>query len=138
MNSRTIYITEYDAQRLQQLIENPGALEHSQAESLISLKEELARAQIVSPQDIPSDVVTMNSVVNLIDMETNEEETYTLVFPSDADISENRISILAPIGIAMIGYRTGDTFTWEVPDGKRQLMVKEITYQPEASGDYHL
>ncbi|MEN6356184.1 MAG: nucleoside diphosphate kinase regulator [Armatimonadota bacterium] len=138
MNKRAIFITEYDSQRLQALIDNPGALEHRQPENLSSLNDELARAQIVAPKDIPPDVVTMNSVVHLTDIETGEEETYTLVFPSDADISESRLSVLAPIGTAMLGYRTGDTFTWSVPGGERHLRVKEVLYQPEASGDYHL
>ncbi|MGC9336382.1 MAG: GreA/GreB family elongation factor, partial [Anaerolineae bacterium] len=64
--------------------------------------------------------------------------TYMLVFPRDADIDQAKISILAPIGTAMLGYRVGDVFTWEVPEGTRRLRVKEILYQPEASGDYHL
>ncbi|MCE5324561.1 nucleoside diphosphate kinase regulator [bacterium] len=138
MNKRTIFVTEYDLQRLQTLINNPGRLEHPQPENISSLKNELARARIVAPKDIPPDVVTMNSIVHLADMETGEEEIYTLVFPSDADVAECRISVLAPIGTAMLGYKTGDTFTWPVPGGKRHLMVKEVIYQPEASGDYHL
>jgi regulator of nucleoside diphosphate kinase len=138
MNKRTVFITEYDLQRLQSLIDNPGALEHRQPESISSLKNELAHAQIVAPKDIPPDVGTMNSIVHLVDMETGEEETYTLVFPSDADIAECRLSVLAPVGTAMLGYRAGDTFTWKVPGGERRLLIKEVVYQPEASGDYHL
>jgi regulator of nucleoside diphosphate kinase len=138
MNKRAIFITEFDSKRLHAIIDNPGSLDHPQPESLRSLKDELARAQIVAPEDIPPDVVTMNSIVHLVDMETGEEETYTLVFPSDANVSEYRISVLAPIGTAMLGYRAGDTFIWPVPGGKRHLRVKEVLYQPEAAGDYHL
>lgn len=138
MNKRTVSITEYDLQRLQALIDNPGALEHRQPERISSLKDELARAHIVAPKDIPPDVVTMNSTVHLVDIETGEEETYTLVFPADADIAEYRISVLAPIGTAILGYRAGDKLTWPVPGGERHLLVKEVVYQPEASGDYHL
>lgn len=138
MSNRTIFITEFDARRLQDLIKAPGALEHRQPEGLQSLRDELERAQVVAPEDIPPDVVTMNSVVHLIDMETSEEEEYTLVFPADADVDKNRISVLAPVGIAMLGYKAGDTFTWSVPGGERRLRVKEVVYQPEASGDYHL
>ena len=137
MSKRTIFITEFDVQRLQGLIDNPGTLEHWQPESLQNLKDELSRAQVVAPEDIP-DVVTMNSVVHLTDIETGEDETYTLVFPSDADVSECRIPVLAPIGTAVLGYKAGDTFTWSVPGGERHLRVKEVVYQPEASGDYHL
>jgi regulator of nucleoside diphosphate kinase len=64
--------------------------------------------------------------------------TCTLVFPDDADIDQNRISVLAPIGTAMLGYSVGDAFEWQVPAGLTRFKVKEILYQPEASGDYHL
>jgi regulator of nucleoside diphosphate kinase len=64
--------------------------------------------------------------------------TWTLVFPEDADIDQNRISVLAPIGTAMLGYSVGDTIEWPVPEGLRRIQVKEILYQPEAAGDYHL
>jgi regulator of nucleoside diphosphate kinase len=63
---------------------------------------------------------------------------YSLVFPQEADASEGRISILAPVGTAMIGYRVGDVIEWEVPSGLRRLKVEDVLYQPEASGDYHL
>lgn len=138
MSIRTIYITEYDAQRLQALINNPSALEHRAPECLKELREELSRAEIVAPEDIPPDVVTMNSTVQIVDVSTKEKETYTLVFPSDADVGEGRISVLAPIGIAMLGCRTGDTFSWTVPGGVRRLRVKGVLYQPEALGDYQV
>jgi regulator of nucleoside diphosphate kinase len=63
---------------------------------------------------------------------------YSLVFPNEADADEGRISILAPVGTAMIGYRVGDVIEWQVPSGLRRLKVEEIIYQPEASGDYLL
>ena len=71
-------------------------------------------------------------------METNEEITYRLVFPEQADIDERRISVLAPIGTAMLGQREGDEFQWEVPEGLVRLRVEKIVYQPEAAGHYHL
>ena len=104
----------------------------------MSLKEELDRAQIVLPKDIPSDVVTMNSRVRLSDMSKGEEQVYTLVFPRDADTVTGKISVLAPVGTAILGYRVGDMIEWQVPAGKRKLKIEEIIYQPEAAGDYHL
>jgi regulator of nucleoside diphosphate kinase len=98
----------------------------------------LDHAKIVSSSDIPKDVITMNSQVCLVDQSTQKEEVFTLVFPQDADISQGRISVLAPIGTAMLGYRVGQVFQWKVPVGERTLKVKEILYQPEAAGDYHL
>ena len=107
-------------------------------DDLKGLEAELNRAYVLASRDIPGDVITMNSKAVLIDIGSGEEMTYTLVFPSDADVDKGNISILAPIGTAMLGYSVGDTFEWKVPAGLRKLKVKEILYQPEASGDYHL
>lgn len=92
---------------------------------------------MVEPQQIPADVVTMNSRVALKDLATGEEMVYELVFPSDARLEENRISILAPVGTALLGYRAGDTITWKVPGGTRKIKITKILYQPEAAGDFH-
>lgn len=133
-----IYITDFDMKRLRELIDLTRRTESYNKDYLDKLSDELDRGQLVAPEDVPKDVVTMNSRVCLVDLDTGEETAYTVVFPEDADISQGKISVLAPIGTAMFGYRLGDTFTWEVPDGLRRLQVKEVLYQPESSGDYHL
>ena len=138
MNERAIYITEFDRQRLSELIADLHRTGYPRREALRDLEGELARAVIVSPQDVPPDVITMNSRVRLYDLDAEEELIFTLVFPEDADPAENKISVLAPIGMAMLGYRVGDTFEWEVPAGISRLRVLEILYQPEAAGDYDL
>ena len=138
MDGRTIYISEFDMERLRTLIDDAKRLERYGNEYIENLEIELSRAQIVAPADVPADVITMNSTVCLKDLDTEEEMTVTLVFPRDADITQAKMSILAPIGTAMLGYRLGDTFTWEVPDGVRRLQIEKILYQPEASGDHHL
>jgi regulator of nucleoside diphosphate kinase len=138
MEERIIYITEYDLKRLRELIEEAKRVDRRGNEYLESLDAELSSGMVVAPTEVPPDVVTMNSQVRLIDLDTHEEMVYTLVFPQEADISQSKISVLAPIGTAMLGYRVGGTFTWKVPDGVRRLQVKEVLYQPEASGDYHL
>jgi len=138
MEERTIYITAYDLQRLRELIIETRRMERRKNEYLESLDAELSRGQVVAPTEVPPDVVTMNSRVHLVDLESQEEMVYTLVFPQDADLAQGKISVLAPIGTAMLGYRVGDTFEWPVPAGVRRLQVKEVLYQPEASGDYHL
>jgi regulator of nucleoside diphosphate kinase len=138
MSDKPIQITELDLERLQKLIEDAQQTEYRGSDSLVHLQEELNRAEIVAPQDISEGVVTMNSTVVLLDLETGEEETYTLVLPERADLARGRISVLAPIGTAMLGYEAGDIFEWEVPAGTRRLKVQHILYQPEAAGDYHL
>jgi len=140
MEHRDIYITEYDLNRLTELLEVGLSFRGSKNESqhLDGLKEELDRAHIVQPKDIPADVVTMNSRVRLRDMSKQDEQVYTLVFPRDADAENGKVSILAPVGTAILGYRVGDLVEWQVPAGLRELKIEEILYQPEAAGDYHL
>ena len=138
VEERTIYITEYDLKRLRELIIEAKRVERRGNEYLDSLEAELSRGKVVASTEVPPDVVTMNSRVHLVDLDTQEEMVYTLVFPQDAEISQSKISVLAPIGTAMLGYRVGDTFDWKVPDGIRRLEIKGVLYQPEAAGDYHL
>ena len=138
MSERIIQITELDRKRLIDLILEAQSGEYRKSIYLDQLRGELERAQIVAPQEIPGDVITMNSTVALTDLDTGEEETYTLVYPENADTAQGKVSILAPVGTAMLGYRLGDVFEWDVPAGKRRLKVEKIVYQPEASGNYDL
>jgi regulator of nucleoside diphosphate kinase len=135
----TIYITEVDLARLRKLIE---AARDSGVDSntpyMNKLEDELDRANIVDPKEIAMDAITMRSKVRLKDLDSRKEMVYSLVFPNEADVDEGRISVLAPVGTAMIGYRVGDIIEWEVPSGLRRLKVEEVLYQPEASGDYQL
>lgn len=134
MNNRNIYITDQDTQQLKNLLEVARRFNYHDRADLARLEAELAHAQVIASTEIPPNVITMNSKVCLIDLETGEEMIYTLVFPNEADIEQNKISILAPIGVAMLGYRVGDILEWPVPGGVSRLKVKEVLYQPEASG----
>lgn len=135
MKRREIYITEHDMERLRALIEIYNG---NDAPYLERLEEELDRARIVDAKDIPSDVVTMNSIVRIKDLDSREEKTVVLVFPGKTDATEKAISILAPVGTALIGYGEGDTIEWEVPAGTKKLQIIEIIYQPERLGNYDL
>jgi regulator of nucleoside diphosphate kinase len=97
-----------------------------------ALQDELARAQIVAPENLQADVITMNSRAELLDLHSQELMEFTLVFPVDANIEEGKISVLAPLGTAMLGYRVGDEFEWQVPYGARRLKVTHVYFQPEA------
>jgi regulator of nucleoside diphosphate kinase len=105
---------------------------------LIALTEELRRAAIVDPKNVPGDVITMNSRAEMRDLVSGETVAFTLVFPSEANIDEEKISVLAPIGAGMLGYRVGDQFEWNVPGGLRRMKVIKVDYQPEAAGDFDL
>ena len=134
-----IYITKPDHERLTKLVELAREREgDANRKYLDSLEEELERAEVVQQKDIPADVITMRSTVRLKDLVTSEEVIYQLMFPTEANFDEGKISVLAPIGTAMIGYRQGDVIEWGVPSGVRRLRVEEVLYQPESRGDYHL
>ena len=134
MDTRVIYITEADMKRLRPLIEGVK----NSRDDLRGLQAELAHARVVTPADVPPDVITMNSKARLLDLDSGEEMIFTLVFPGNASIEHDRISVVAPIGTAMLGHRVGDEFEWEVPAGSVRLRVEEVLYQPEAAGDFHL
>ena len=102
------------------------------------LKHELDRAVIVESEKVPEDVITMNSKVYFQDLDSGEKMVYTLVYPKDANIDKKKISILAPIGTALIGYKEGDVIEWEVPSGLKRIKIKKLIYQPEREGHYYL
>jgi regulator of nucleoside diphosphate kinase len=135
MNQPSIFITTKDVEKLRDLIRDAYHTEYRGSDYLKKLAVEIEKASAVQPDQIPADVITLNSTARLVDQKTSEEMLYTLVFPEEANISQGKISILAPIGTAMLGYKVGDIFEWDTPGGKRIIRVKEILYQPEASGD---
>lgn len=127
-----IYISQFDLDRLNNLLEkNTPHDDYDHA-----LIEELSKAEILEPKSIPDDVITMNSQVKFID-EDGETLEYWLVFPEDADLSKNKLSILSPVGSSIIGYKVGSKVRVPTPKGDRQLTVQEITFQPERSGDFN-
>jgi regulator of nucleoside diphosphate kinase len=138
MPRRKIVITDRDHIRLTSMLESEFAQAIGEESYLADLQSELERAVIADSDEVPSDVVTMNSKVQLRDLDTGEHETYTLVYPGQANIAAGRLSILAPIGTAILGYRVGDVVRWRVPGGWRRLQVEEVLYQPEREGALHL
>ncbi|WP_066637322.1 nucleoside diphosphate kinase regulator [Desulfolucanica intricata] len=136
--SRTIYITATDKKRLEKLINEEKEFNPGSRVYLRNLEQELARAHVVPSKEIPNNVITMNSKVLLKDLDSGEEMTYMLVYPADADLMEDKVSVLAPVGTAILGYRVGDVLDWKVPDGVVRLKVEKILFQPEAAGNYDL
>lgn len=127
-----IIISSLDADRLYALIESLPANSFAGEKEL---EAELARANIVEPHEVPSNVVTMNSTVNFIVESTQEEFTLTLVYPKDIDTTGDKISILAPIGSALLGLSQGEEIEWPKPGGGvLKVKIKEVTYQPERAG----
>lgn len=135
MTARKIYITRHDLERLRALINASGGQE---APYLEKLEKELGQATVVEPREVPGDVVTMNSIVRVRDIDTGEERTMILVFPDKAGVQGKAVSILSPMGIALIGYREGDILSWDLPTGTVKIQIEEIIYQPERLGNFAL
>ena len=135
MPDRVIYITSKDRKRLEAIGQMTEAKDRG---DLADLVEELNRAIVVPAEEIPADIITMNSRVRLLDLDKGSAVEYTLVYPAEADVAKGKVSIVAPIGAAIIGYREGDEIEWDVPGGRRRLKVEAVLYQPEAAGDAHL
>jgi regulator of nucleoside diphosphate kinase len=136
MLDREIVVTALDQNRLRNLLEGFRRWHARDRAHVDRLEAELDRAEIVLPVDVPYDVVTMNSEVTVRDMDSYEEMTFAVVFPSDADVNRQRISILAPLGTAVLGYRVGDTIEWTVPGRRRRLKIERVLFQPEAAGQF--
>lgn len=137
-NKDNIVMAEYDLERLSELLKTIEKHSSKYNGSIEELKKEIEKAEIVSSGEIHGDIVTMNSRVLLEDLDTYEEFPFQVVFPSDADLDADKISVLAPVGTALLGYKVGDTVVWKVPSGMRKLKIKEMLYQPESAGDWHL
>lgn len=128
-----IVITKGDYDRLRPLVDGGRAFSGSDAQSVGRLAQELDRAEIVEREALSGDVITMNSRAKLKDLDSGEMREYRLIFPTQ-ERHGNDISILAPIGTAMLGYKVGDVIEWQVPRGIRRFEVVEVLYQPEAQG----
>jgi len=124
MRAKNIVITEVDYTRLRALIASSRIFRQRDTEHLDELERELDRATI-SDRSIPEGVVTMNSQVRVRDLNTGRELDYHIVFPKDADVARNRISVLAPIGTALLGYRAGTIVEWRAPSGVRRWRILE-------------
>lgn len=132
-----IQVTATDFERLHSLIDS--RLNTRDNEAAEALAEELERADVVPPDGIAGNVVTMNSRVVFEDQQTAETREVWLVYPQESDVERGRISILAPIGTALLGLAVGQTIEWPLPGGQvKQLRIVEVVYQPEEAGDFHL
>lgn len=130
--SHTLFITESDKAKLLDLLDYIRHINPQDLRYVERLEQEIDHAEVVAAVDIPPDIITMGSRIRIRDLKSGDVIVYTLVFPHDADPAKGRISVLAPIGTALLGYRVGDVIEWEVPAGTRRLKVESVLYQPEA------
>jgi len=127
MRQQNIIISSTDRDQLLKLINSARFDRRVTVQTLNDLEGELVRASIAAPDELPRDVVSMNSTVWFRDLDSDEVESYTLVVPREADVDRLRISVLAPIGTALLGYRVGDRVEWPVPEGKRRLEITKVS-----------
>jgi regulator of nucleoside diphosphate kinase len=129
----TIVVSWLDLDRLERLLDKLPA---AQARARDALMDELGRARLVEPWDMPPDVVTMNSRVRFsFDGAEDDEVTMTLSYPKDMRDSTEQLSVLTPVGTALLGLRVGDSIAWQRPDGGQfRVVVRGIEYQPERAG----
>jgi len=128
---RYIVVAEADARRLRGLLAaRRESAPHDEAH-LLELESELERALVVSRDAVPAQVVAMDSAVSVLDLASGERREYTLVYPADANAAVGRISVLAPLGTALLGYREGDELEWMMPGGLRRLRIERVRSSDE-------
>ena len=135
---KKVTLTKNDYTRIYKAItdaKNSKTINSNEAEKLLS---ELSKAEIVPSEKIDKDVVTMNSEVKLFFEKNKKKQSFKIVYPQDANLKENKISIFSPIATALIGYKIGDEIEWIVPGGMTKIKIVDLIYQPEAAGDFDL
>jgi regulator of nucleoside diphosphate kinase len=137
---KQIWVTEADKQRLLKLIEDLSEVpDKRDLPHIQDLKAEIENAKVIQDsKKVPADVITMRSKVRLRNLTRGTEAEYTLVYPPEANAEEGLISVLAPLGTSMIGFRVGSEFDANLPAGTMRFRVEELLYQPESAGDFHL
>ena len=134
---RPIVVTRPDRERLNLLVATVRGRRRWEELHLRALAQELDGAEVVEPERVPPDVVTMHSRVRVLDLVSGEKVTYELCYPTEARVETGRLSVLAPIGTALLGYREGDVVEWPVPGGVRVLKIDALLHQPEAAARPH-
>ncbi|WP_369426407.1 GreA/GreB family elongation factor [Pelagicoccus sp. SDUM812002] len=127
----SIHVTSEDKIRLQKVIQSLKS-ERMSCDDCSALELELKRAIVIESRHVPRNIVTMHSRVGLIDLDTSERMVFTLVYPEESNVEDGRISVVAPLGSAMLGCHTGDEFEWGAPTGSRRFIVEKVMYQPES------
>lgn len=131
--THTIHIPLEDYTILNLLASATSSIGNAGKQRVQALRNELDRAAVLPRDQVPQDVAVLGSCVTFVDLETEEKEQYTLTLPQHADIERRRLSVLSPIGTALLGYREGDDLDWPTPGGIRRLKILRVTHPPQAS-----
>ena len=131
-----IVLTQFDRRRLEGLLQVFRRRSGVDAWNLDALELELGRARVVPAERMPANVITMNSRVRLLDLDSGDRTAVSLVFPDAQVEDDSRVPVLSQLGLALLGCREGDVLTWQTPDGPHRLRIESVIYQPEAAGHY--
>ncbi len=134
----TIQITDLDYNRLNGMINNMRKYNQKEYNDLLFLETELERAKRTNPRKIAAEFVTMNSLIEVLDCDTNKTMEVRLVYPREANFKQGKISVLSPLGSALLGYKSGSEVSYSVPNGIKKMKISRIIYQPEANGEFAL
>jgi regulator of nucleoside diphosphate kinase len=131
-------VTAVDRTRLHEMVRALRSVGDPFRSHLREPTDALERADVVTPAEVGEDVVTMNSRVRARDVETGRAETFTLVYHGESGMFDSRLSVLTPMGVAVLGARVGDVIEFPIRRGIRRLRIEEMLYQPEAAGGFEL
>lgn len=138
-NNTAIWLTDHDLNRLRHLVADLTRRSRGMQAGVETLEEILDLGRVVLPHEVPHNVVTMNSKVVFEDLQSREQRVVTIAYPDDADPPGGKISILSPVGIALLGLTEGAETELPLPHGRTaRICIREVAYQPEASGEYAL
>lgn len=132
-----ITLNELDVRRFREMLDK-DRMSRRKREYASRLASEIERAEILPPEQMPADVVTMRSLVRVRDTATGTTQTFHLVYPDEADPDLLKVSILDPLGLAVIGEKVGATVSWESPRGMKSIVIEKMHYQPESLKKYYL
>ena len=121
-----VILTKTDFEILNSYVKNLHGMQVNERENFSKLSGELKKAQIVEDDSMPADIVRLGSTVVIKDLVTRRDMTVTIVLPSKADIKQKKVSVLAPIGTALIGFRKGQVVSWNVPSGKKDFKIVDV------------
>lgn len=126
LTDSAVILSKNDFEILNGYVKNLQGMQVNEKENFRKLYDELKKAQVVDQNDFPSDVVALDSIVVIKDLKTKRDMAITIVLPQKADIKQKKVSVLAPIGTALIGFRKGQKVSWEVPAGKKDFMIMDV------------
>lgn len=135
---KQIKITKLDYKRLSNLIHDVKDSMRSDIENILTLRHEIERAKKVEPREISSKYITMNSEFEIISLDLQKVMKFKLVYPQEANFSKGKLSVLSPLGCALIGCEENDEVEYKVPTGIKKVKIEKILYQPEEVGEFYL